>query len=72
VIEAKANANAIKIKAEADAESTRLNANAQAEANVKLAKSVSKDLIQYRQIDRWDGKLPTISGQNTPFINLNK
>jgi regulator of protease activity HflC (stomatin/prohibitin superfamily) len=72
VIEAKANANAIKIKAEADAEATRLNANAQAEANIKLAKSVSKDLIQYRQVDRWDGKLPTISGQNTPFINLNQ
>ncbi len=72
VIEAKANANAIKIKAEADAEATRLNANAQAEANTKLAKSVSKDLIQYRSIDRWDGKLPQISGQNTPFINLNQ
>lgn len=72
VIEAKANANAIKIKAEADAEATRLNASAQAEANLKLAKSVSKDLIQYRSIDRWDGKLPQISGQNTPFINLNK
>src|SRR5258706_1733189 len=72
VIEAKANANSIKIKAEADAEATRLNANAQAEANLKLAKSVSKDLIQYRQIDRWDGKLPQISGQNTPFINLNQ
>ena len=72
VIEAKANANSIKIKAEADAEATRLNANAQAEANTKLARSVSKDLIQYRQIDRWDGKLPQISGQNTPFINLSQ
>ncbi|MGC4023676.1 MAG: SPFH domain-containing protein [Cyclobacteriaceae bacterium] len=72
VIEAKANADVIKIRAAADAEATRLNATAQAEANQKLAKSVSKDLIQYRSIDRWDGKLPQISGQNTPFINLNK
>ncbi|HCW08613.1 MAG TPA: transposase [Cytophagales bacterium] len=72
VIEAKANADVIKIRAAADAESIRLTSTAQAEANLKLAKSVSKDLIQYRSIDRWDGKLPQISGQNTPFINLNK
>ncbi|GHN01504.1 hypothetical protein WSM22_29930 [Cytophagales bacterium WSM2-2] len=71
VIEAKAAADVIKIKAAADAEATRLNTTAQAEGNEKLAKSVSKDLIQYRSIDRWDGKLPQIStGQNVPFINL--
>ncbi|MBS1507388.1 MAG: prohibitin family protein [Bacteroidetes bacterium] len=72
VIEAKAAADITKIKAAADAESTRLNANAQAEANAKLAKSLNPALIQYRSIDRWDGKLPQISGQNTPFINLNQ
>jgi len=70
-ISADADATAIKIKAQADAEATRVNAAAQAEANQKLARSVSKDLIQYRTVDRWDGKLPQISGQNTPFINLN-
>jgi regulator of protease activity HflC (stomatin/prohibitin superfamily) len=72
VIEAKATADVIKIKAAADAEATRVTATAQAEANEKLSRSVSKDLIQYRSIDRWDGKLPQISGQNTPFINLNQ
>lgn len=72
VIEAKATADVIKIKAAADAEATRLVSTAQAEANQKLSKSVSKDLIQYRSVDRWDGKLPQISGQNTPFINLNQ
>lgn len=72
VIEAKANADVIKIRAAADAESIKLTSTAQAEANTKLAKSMSKDLIQYRSVDRWDGKLPQISGQNTPFISLNK
>jgi regulator of protease activity HflC (stomatin/prohibitin superfamily) len=72
VIEAKAAAEITKVKAQADAESTRVNAAAQAEANKKLSMSLSKDLIQYRSIDRWDGKLPQISGQNTPFISLNK
>jgi regulator of protease activity HflC (stomatin/prohibitin superfamily) len=70
VIEAKAAAEITKVKAQADAESTRVNAAAQAEANKKLSMSLSKDLIQYRSIDRWDGKLPQISGQNTPFISL--
>ncbi len=72
VIEAKASAEIVKIKAQADAESTRVNATAQAEANKKLSLSLNKELIQYRSIDRWDGKLPQISGQNTPFINLNQ
>ena len=71
VIEAKAQADITKIKAEADAQSIRVNADAQAEANKKLTVSLGKDLIQYRTIDRWDGKLPQITGQNVPFINLN-
>jgi regulator of protease activity HflC (stomatin/prohibitin superfamily) len=72
VIEAKAAAEITKVKAQADAESTSVNAAAQAEANKKLSQSLSKELIQYRSIDRWDGKLPQIAGQNTPFINLNQ
>lgn len=72
VIEAKAEADATKIKAEADAQATSVNAEAQAIANKKLSVSLNKELIQYRSIDRWDGKLPQISGQNTPFINLNQ
>jgi len=70
VIEARAAAEITKVKAQADAESTKINAAAQAEANKKLAQSLSKELIQYRSIDRWDGKLPQVSGQNTPLINL--
>ena len=27
---------------------------------------------KYNTIEKWDGKLPTVSGGNTPFINLNK
>jgi regulator of protease activity HflC (stomatin/prohibitin superfamily) len=72
IIEARANAETVKLKAQGDAEATRLNADAQAEANKKLSAVMNSNLIQYRTIDRWDGKLPTISGQNTPFINMNQ
>jgi regulator of protease activity HflC (stomatin/prohibitin superfamily) len=71
-IKAQADAEATRVNASAQAEATRVNATAQAEANKKLSQFVSKELIQYRSIDRWDGKLPQISGQNTPFINLNQ
>lgn len=37
---------------------------AQAEANRKLAESLSDTLIDYQKIQKWDGKLPTVSGGN--------
>lgn len=70
VITAKANAEAAMIQAQATADANRIIADAQAEANQKLAASVTKALIQYRTVDKWDGKVPQISGQNTPFIDL--
>jgi regulator of protease activity HflC (stomatin/prohibitin superfamily) len=69
VIEAGAEANATKIRAQGEAQAVTILADAQAEANKKLANSVSKELINYRTVDKWDGKLPTVSGQ-TPFIQL--
>ena len=38
--------------------------HAQAEANRKLAESLSDTLIDYQKIQKWDGKLPTVSGGN--------
>ena len=37
---------------------------AQAEANRKLAESLSDTLIDYQKVQKWDGKLPTVSGGN--------
>lgn len=39
-------------------------ADAQAEANRKIAESLSDTLIEYQKIQKWDGKLPTVSGGN--------
>ena len=50
--------------AEAEAQKTSIAANAQAEANRKLAESLSDTLIEYQKIQKWDGKLPTVSGGN--------
>lgn len=51
-------------KAEAEAQKTSIAADAQAEANRKIAESLSDTLIEYQKIQKWDGKLPTVSGGN--------
>ena len=66
----KAEASAIRIKAEADANSIRLTGEAQAFINEKLSASINKALIESRSVEKWDGKLPQISTQNLPFVNL--
>ena len=50
--------------AEAEAQKTSIAAEAQAEANRKIANSLSDTLIEYQKVQKWDGKLPTVSGGN--------
>lgn len=50
--------------AQAEAEKTAIKAEAQAEANRKIAESLSEELIEYQKIQKWDGKLPTVTGGN--------
>jgi hypothetical protein len=54
--------------AQATAELAR--AEATARANVKVAKSLTTELVKYEAVKKWDGKLPTVSGESTPFVNL--
>lgn len=37
---------------------------AQLKANRKIAESLSDSLIEYQKIQKWDGRLPTVSGGN--------
>jgi regulator of protease activity HflC (stomatin/prohibitin superfamily) len=64
--QAQGEADATKIRAEGDAQATLTRAKAQAEANGQLSKSLTPDLISYQQLQRWDGKLPIFSGQQSP------
>jgi regulator of protease activity HflC (stomatin/prohibitin superfamily) len=70
VAEATGRANALKAQAEGEAQATLTRAKAQAEANKDLAQSLTPALIQYQQLQRWDGKLPVFSGGGvTPLID---
>lgn len=48
--------------AEAEAEAKKIAAEAEAEANKKIAGSISNTLVEYKKIDKWDGKMPTVTG----------
>jgi regulator of protease activity HflC (stomatin/prohibitin superfamily) len=58
-------------EAKGRSESVLVEAEAQAEANKLLTQSITPALIQYRSIEKWDGKLPTVTGGSIPFINMN-
>jgi regulator of protease activity HflC (stomatin/prohibitin superfamily) len=58
--------------AEGEATARKLRADADAYANERIAKSLTPALVEYMKVTKWDGKLPEVTGGNTPFINLNK
>lgn len=84
-IEAKTTAEQLKLKAERDLQRIRVEAeqkvtSAKAEAeSLSLQKAqVTPELIRLREIEnqrkaieKWDGKLPNVSGGAIPFINVN-
>jgi len=70
ITNAEAQAEADRIAAEAQAEIVRIAAEAQAEANRKLAESITDQLVEYRKIEAWDGKLPVVQGSDNAFVDV--
>ena len=70
VIAAEAEAKSALIAAEAEAQKITLEAEAQAAANEKLSASLSRELIDYETVNKWDGKLPTVQSAGTPLIDI--
>lgn len=70
IVQAEADAKKAMAEAEGQAQSTLTRAKAQAEANRILAQSLTAELIEYRKLDRWDGRLPLYTGGGQPLINL--
>jgi regulator of protease activity HflC (stomatin/prohibitin superfamily) len=72
-IAAEADAKVVKINADAQAYSVRAKAEAEAEANKQIAQSVTAQLIEYVQSNRWDGQLPQFVSGGTdmlPVLNM--
>lgn len=64
IVIAEAEAKMQIIAAEAEAKAIEAKAKANADANELLTKSLSNALVEYQKIQKWDGKLPTVTGGN--------
>lgn len=58
------------IKAAGRAMAILAEARAQAEANQLLSQSITPTLVQYEMTKRWDGKMPQVSSNAVPMIQL--
>lgn len=65
----KAKRDLDRIKIEADQRITQ--ARAEAEGQRLQRETLTPILLQLRAIEKWDGKLPQVSGGATPFIDVN-
>ena len=70
ITRAQANAQAKIIAAKANAEAKLMNARAEAEANRTLQSSITPAVLEYFKIERWNGHLPTVTGNSSTLINL--
>jgi regulator of protease activity HflC (stomatin/prohibitin superfamily) len=68
--EAEAEAKKQVAKAEGQAKCAVVQAESEAAANHLLSKSVTAELIQWQAVQKWDGKLPTVTSGATPFIQV--
>ncbi len=68
--EAEAEAKKQIAKAEGQARCGILQAESESKANLLLSQSVTPELIQWQAVQKWDGKLPSVTGGATPFIQL--
>lgn len=56
----------------ADAEAYAITAKAEAEAsaNERLSETITSNILEYNEIEAWDGKLPTVMGDSLPIIGF--
>lgn len=60
--QAKVTADKARTDAQGIADAKVIDATGTAQANAKLQASLTPELVQYQAVQKWDGKLPTVSG----------
>jgi len=71
VEQARGLAEAARQRAHGEADAVLIRAQAEAQANEILRLSVNPSIVQYRMLDRWDGKLPVVNGSGTlPMLTI--
>lgn len=56
--------------AEAEAESAKIKAEGEAAANKTINESLTDSVIENKKVDKWDGKLPTVTGGNGTILDI--
>ncbi|MDY3778767.1 MAG: prohibitin family protein [Candidatus Limousia pullorum] len=64
IVIAEAEAQKKLIAAQAEADAITAKAQAQADANKLLAESLNDNVVEYEKIQKWDGKLPNVTGSD--------
>lgn len=68
IMEAEADAKKQVIAAEAEAEAKLKKAEAEAEANEKINASLNGNVLTYQQIQKWDGKYPSVVSSDSSIL----
>lgn len=68
--EAEAEAKKQIAKADGEAKCAILKAESEAKANLVLSQSITVELIQWQSVQKWDGKMPHVTGGALPFIGV--
>jgi regulator of protease activity HflC (stomatin/prohibitin superfamily) len=64
VTQAEGQASAARARARGEADARLITSKAEAKANLILRYSTSGSVLQYRALERWNGKLPVMNGGN--------
>lgn len=70
VEKAEADAKVKITQAQAQADAMKIEAEAEAEANRLIDESLSESVIRNKTIEKWDGKLPTVTGSDNMMIDI--
>ena len=62
LLKARTEAEEKKVTAQGEAEALIIEAEAEAKANKKLTDSLTDQLVEYKKIEKWDGKMPYATG----------
>src|SRR5262249_55420950 len=65
VTEAEGQAEAARARARGEADARLITSKAEAKANLILRYSTSASVLQYRALERWNGRLPVMNGGGT-------
>lgn len=69
---AQIQAEQAKIKAQGEADAKKIAADAEAQANKVIAQSLTPELIEKQKIEKWNGDVPKVQGDNTPIVSVSE